>query len=491
MTENAFYPLFVLASLVARADARAADARCGRCCCSRSAASAFATRAQAIALVRRRARRAAAARPDRARSAARGCGASRRSTAIAGGAAVLALLGTVARGRSPLSLLGAYRAATDSDYSARTDRCTTSLARRRARPLPRRDRPFAALLAMWLAPRTLDARGARVRRRVAADHRAARGRGRGLRVDASPCRIEERNDFYVAPLALIALLGLAARRRRPARARRVLAGRRGRRRRAAGRRPVRPLRQHVGGLGHVRRCCPGGGCRITGSTSARCASSRSRVGLAAAALFVFVPRRFALALPALVAAYFVLASLVVENGRHGIRQASVGALCAGIRVAAPGLDRPRGRPRRRRSRSSGTTRARRGRSGRTSSSTAASHDVYTVDGPDPADGGLPETPVRRARRRHARHRGARRVRACATRSRTSTSPGTPLARDPARPDALPRRRPDRRPDARDAASIRDTWSRPRGHLPARALHRRHRCPCASAPTSTSSTSAQT
>ena len=116
------------------------------------------------------------------------------------------------------------------------------------------------------------------------------------------------------------------------------------------------------------------------------------VGLAAGAAFVFVPRRYALVLPALVGVYFVLASVVVENGRHGIRQASAGGLFAGIRVPHPDwIDR---------------------RVGRDADVSFLWHyagetrplwnneffnrsvrDVYTVDGPDPADGGLPETPV--------------------------------------------------------------------------------------------------
>ena len=80
--------------------------------------------------------------------------------------------------------------------------------------------------------------------------------------------------FYVAPLALIALVGLAAdgvvtRRRRAARRRR------GRRGRAAGLHPVRPLHHDERGRRHASRCCRGGGCRTTGSTSTRCAGPRS------------------------------------------------------------------------------------------------------------------------------------------------------------------------------------------------------------------------
>jgi len=59
------------------------------------------------------------------------------------------------------------------------------------------------------------------------------------------------------------------------------------------------------------------------------------VSLAAAAFFVLLPRRYMLVLPALVGVYFVLTTLVVENGRHGIHQASLGKLWAGIRVPQP------------------------------------------------------------------------------------------------------------------------------------------------------------
>jgi len=56
------------------------------------------------------------------------------------------------------------------------------------------------------------------------------------------------------------------------------------------------------------------------------------VSLAAAALFAFLPRRYALLLPALVAVYFVLTSIVVESGRHGIHKATVGSLWAGTHM---------------------------------------------------------------------------------------------------------------------------------------------------------------
>ena len=68
------------------------------------------------------------------------------------------------------------------------------------------------------------------------------------------------------------------------------------------------------------------------------------VCLAAAAVFAFLPRRFALVLPVLVAAYFVATSFVVENGRHGIQRASVNSLFVGMHQAHPDwIDRAVGR----------------------------------------------------------------------------------------------------------------------------------------------------
>ena len=54
------------------------------------------------------------------------------------------------------------------------------------------------------------------------------------------------------------------------------------------------------------------------------------LGVALAALFLLVPRRFALVLPAVVLAYYLVTLLPIENGRHGVRMASLGALFEGV-----------------------------------------------------------------------------------------------------------------------------------------------------------------
>jgi hypothetical protein len=55
----------------------------------------------------------------------------------------------------------------------------------------------------------------------------------------------------------------------------------------------------------------------------------------AAAVFLFLPRRYVLVLPVLVGLYFVATSFVVENGRHGIHRATLASLFEGIDKTHP------------------------------------------------------------------------------------------------------------------------------------------------------------
>ena len=198
MTENAFYPVFVLAALAARADARAADGDAGRCCCSRSAGSAFATRAQAIALF---------------------------------GAALVApfVHGLIERdaGRVPAPLRDALRADRRrrragagrhaSPAAARRSRCSAPTAPRptAATRSPRSARyllwhvaeldlalgvvGFAALIAMWLSPRSTSA-GARAFAAASLSITVLLVLEVAAFASMQSFRIEERNDFYVAPV---------------------------------------------------------------------------------------------------------------------------------------------------------------------------------------------------------------------------------------------------------------------------------------------------
>ena len=57
------------------------------------------------------------------------------------------------------------------------------------------------------------------------------------------------------------------------------------------------------------------------------------LAVALAALFLFVPRRYALALPLVVLALWILAIRPIWSGKHGFERASIGALFQGIRTA--------------------------------------------------------------------------------------------------------------------------------------------------------------
>ena len=251
MTENAFYPLFLVASLGARLDARAADVVGGRSSCS--------------LLLRARVRDARAGGGARAgdRCSRRCCSRSTRALARASLTARCSIArrrrcrarrrsAELVRGRSPLAC-----SAPTAPRRARTTpsrRCSRWLAlpRRRARSLCRRRSrsPRCSLLAASSgaspAPRAFAAATLPLTR-------AARRRGRGVRVDASVQRIEERNMFYVAPFALHRALccGSSAACPRPAR-RTAAAALCALRSPAASRSSGSSTRRD---LGHVRRCC--------------------------------------------------------------------------------------------------------------------------------------------------------------------------------------------------------------------------------------------
>jgi hypothetical protein len=386
MTENAFYPLFLLACYVLVVTLErptpwlqvALLAVCGVC---------FATRAQAVALFG-----AAVAAPVLHGLIERDLRVRLRRFAtlygiVAAGVAA-ALAATTLRGRSPLELLGAYRAATGSGYSfgdvfryllwhvAELDLYVGIVG-------------FAALLALWAAPR---AATPAARAYAAATLPVVVLLVVEVAVFASrqSFRIEERNDFYLTPLFLVALAGVAAgaipRRRAPLLAAAL----------AAGVLPVAiPFARFVNpsAVSDTLALLPWWWLQDQGIRFGLLRFLALGAGVAAVVAFALLPRRAVPALLALTGVYFVLVSVVAENGRHGMRQASVGGLWAGIRKPhADWIDR---------------------RVGRSADVAFLWHyagetrplwnneffnrsvgTVYTLDGPDPADGGLPETPVR-------------------------------------------------------------------------------------------------
>ncbi len=386
MTENAFYPLFLLTALVLvltleRPTPLRQLILLGLC------AVGFATRAQAIAFVP-----AVLVAPVLHGWIERDLTTRLRRFktlyGVVGGAVVLALVATVARGRSPLTLLGAYRAAAHSGYTfgevsryllwhvAELDLYVAIV-------------PFAALLALWFAPRSASP-AARAYAAATIPLFVFFLAEVAAFASTESGRIEERNDFYLVPLLLIALVALSgdqvvSRARRP-----VLLGAL-----VAGLLPVAvPFARFVNpsAVSDTFGLLPWWWLQDQGIHFGTLRFVALGVGLVAAVAFVVVPRRFALVFAAFAAVFFVCSTVVVENGRHGIHQTAVGSLWAGIRVAHPDwIDRAVGR-------NAdvafvwhytGETRP----LWNNEFFNRSVGDVYTVNGPDAADGGLPETPV--------------------------------------------------------------------------------------------------
>jgi hypothetical protein len=390
MTENVFYPLFLLTALVLVLTLEQPTPRrqvlllalCG---------VGFATRAQAVAFLP-----TVLVAPVLHGWIERDLKARLRRFAtlygIVGGVAALALVATAARGRSPLTLLGAYQAATNNGYTfsgvfhylpwhaAELDLYVGVV-------------PLAALLALWFAPRS-----------VSPAARAYAAATLPLVVfflvevaafaSTESFRIEERNDFYLAPLLLIALVGLAGDRVVPQAWRPVVVAAL-----IAGTLPVAlPFARFVNpsAVSDTFGLLPWWWLQDQGIRFGPLRFVALGVGLVAAAAFITVPRRLAIAFSVFAAAYFVCSTLVVENGRHGIHQASVGSLWAGIRATHPDwIDRAVGRGARVAFvwHYAGETRP----LWNNEFFNRSVARVYTIDGPDPADGGLPETPVRELR----------------------------------------------------------------------------------------------
>jgi hypothetical protein len=338
MTENAFYPAFLAAALaLVLVLERPTPLRQGLLL--GAVLLAFATRVQAIALVP-----AIVTAPlllawlDR--RGWRSLGAYRLLWTVLGAGTALVLAVQLARGRSPKAVLGAYEAAGDYDYAV------GPVLRWLGYHVAGLDLylgvvPFAAFLLLLALGRRLDRP---LQALVAAT--AALSFWLLLEVAAFASlptveRIEERNMFYVAPLFFVALLAWIE--RGAARPRTFALA-------AAGAAAVLPalipytrligvsaqsdtlallpwwwLQDHVITLGQVW-------------------IAALALGLGLGAAFVLVPLRYALALPGLVLALYAVSLPAIENGRHGVRMASLGALFQGITTGQPDwIDRAAGR----------------------------------------------------------------------------------------------------------------------------------------------------
>jgi hypothetical protein len=324
MTENAFYPAFLLAAyLLVLVLEHPTALRQGLLI--GAVVLAYATRVQAIALLP-----AIASAPlllawlDR--RGWRSLGAYRGLWTALGAGTALVVTVQLARGDSLKGVLGAYEAAGNYEYSA------GPILRWVLYHLAGLDLylgivPFAAFLLLLALGRELD-------RRLQALLAAATAVTFWLVLEVAAFaslptvqRIEERNMFYVAPLffaALLAWIERGAPRPRPVAA--VAAG-------AAAILPALiPYRKLIGvsAQSDTLALLPWWWLQDHVIDLTQVWIAALALGVALAAAFLLVPARLALVLPALVLLLYAVTLPAIENGRHGVRMASLGALFQGI-----------------------------------------------------------------------------------------------------------------------------------------------------------------
>ena len=316
MTENAFYPVFLCVALVlvrmlerpTRVNQLGVLVLCGL---------AYTTRQQALALF-------AAVLTAPLLLGLRRLGRFRTLYGAAGAVAAVALLAEGARGRSPLSLLGAYETAGHQGYSV------GAVAKWLLWHVAELDLylgviPVAAFVVLAFTWRSLDAP-----QRAFMAGASALTAWVLLEVAAfatlpGVARVEERNTFYVAPLFLVALLlwvQLGA-----ARPRFVAAGSAVGAALLVATLPFPSLiRPEI--TSDTLALVPWWKLQEQGLALHDVRLVASVCALGAAVLFLFVPQRWALSLPLLVVAYFSVVQQPVqaraELASHNARAAGVG-----------------------------------------------------------------------------------------------------------------------------------------------------------------------
>lgn len=315
MTENAFYPLFLCAALALVAWLERPTARRTVLLLGVSAL-AFLTRAQALALL------PAILTAPFLLAGRRALREYRLLYGLTAAGVVGVVVVQVARGASPLGVLGAYKVAGEAHYTVQAV-SRWFLYHVAELDLSLGILPFAALLALALLARSLPREA---RAFVAAA--AALSFWLVLEVAAfaskESLRVEERNMFYLAPLFLVALLvwiehGLPARR---AAAGAALV--------AAALPAALPFTSLIGlpavsdtfGLLPLWSLSD-----ATFLDFGQLSGVVALGGMAAGLAFLLVPQRLALVLPVLVLAYFAVSQKPIEGK---LRTASVGSLFAGI-----------------------------------------------------------------------------------------------------------------------------------------------------------------
>jgi glycosyltransferase involved in cell wall biosynthesis/4-amino-4-deoxy-L-arabinose transferase-like glycosyltransferase len=332
MTENVFYPVFLwLAYALVIALERPTLKR--QLIVLALCALAFVTRAQAVALFaavltaplalawieRGRPRRLSAWKP---------------TYAIVAAAAVLVIVVEAARGRSPAHILGGYSVTTTSASYKVWPALRWILYHVAALDLSLFVLPFAALIVLIANARHLDSR---LRAFCAAAATLTLWLTLEVGVFASHWsqRIEERNLFYVAPLFLIALLAWIER-GQPKPARAVVA--------AAGVAAALPGAIPFLGLMNINAQSDTPflqpwwylGDRVAGRGNVALLAVLTSIVLAA--VFLWLPRRYAPALPALVALGFFLTWLPLQLWIHSFPRLSSAAYSTGITAGKSWID---------------------------------------------------------------------------------------------------------------------------------------------------------
>ncbi|MEP6977754.1 MAG: glycosyltransferase family 39 protein [Thermoleophilia bacterium] len=324
MTENAFYPVFMcavlaLALVLERPTVWRQVALLAVC------ALAFATRAQAVALVP-----ALLTAPLLLAwwdgSGRRGLARYRVLWAVVGGGALLVVVAEIARGRSPADVLGAYSVVGHQHYAV-GDVLRWLLHHLAELDLYLGVVPFAALFVLVAQARGLP-------RPAQAFVAAAVAVSAWLILEVAAFasiptveRVEERNLFYVAPLFFVALLVWIDRGMpRPRRVAVPVAVA------AAALLALLPYTTLIGVQvqSDTLELLPWWWLQDHWITLGQVWIAALALGIALAALFLFVPRRFGVILPVVVLAYYLVTLAPIEKGRHGVRMASLGALFEGV-----------------------------------------------------------------------------------------------------------------------------------------------------------------
>jgi hypothetical protein len=316
MTENAFYPIFLCVALVlVRMLER--PTRLNQLTLLELCVVAFETRQQALALFP-----AVVTAP--LLLGRRGLGRFRVLYGTLAGVVVLVVLGEAVRGRTPLALLGAYETAGRHRDSA-VAVLTWLLWHVAALVLYLGVVPAAAFVVLALSWRTLAPQ-------QRAFFAAASALTAWLILEVAAfaslpgvTRIEERNIFYVAPFFLIALLLWIERGAPRPRIGAPLAAA------SCGLLVAVLSFANVFGVrptGDTLALLPWWRLQAHGLTLHQVRFVLALAALAGAALFAFVPRRFALVLPLLVFVYFAVSERPIESQ---LTSASRAALFGGIR----------------------------------------------------------------------------------------------------------------------------------------------------------------